>query len=63
MSDDQSRMTPGWVVATGAIACGLVLAMIWAVLPWEGALMATGGMMLAAEFGMSGARWHDDRQA
>ena len=57
------KKTPGWVVGIAAGGVALVLAMLWAVLPWEGALMASAGMFLAAELGMAGARWHDDKQA
>ena len=64
MADEQAvqATTPGWLVAVAAGAVLLILAMLWAALPWQGALMASAGMFMAAEFGMAGARWHDGKR-
>lgn len=59
---DQQETTPGWLVAVifGALLAGL--AMVWVILPWKAAVMATALAYLASEFGKIGARWHDDKE-
>ncbi len=56
------KTTPGWVVAAAAAALGLVLAMMWASLPWRDALVASAAVFVAVELGKAGARWHDDKR-
>lgn len=52
--------TPGWLLAVSACAVLLAIAIAWAAMPWQLAVVATCCAFLGAEFGMVGARWHDD---
>jgi len=55
-------ITKGWVVAAAAGSFLLILAMVWTILPWPAALMASAAAFMGYEFGMVGARWADDRE-
>lgn len=61
-SDPIAQTTPGWLVAISFGALLLGLAILWATLPWQGALMASAVAFMAAEFAQVGARWHDEKE-
>lgn len=54
--------TPGWLVAVATGVLLLMLALIWLILPWPAALMATMAAYMGNEVGMVGARWVDDKE-
>jgi len=60
VTDDRIRTTPGWLVAFALGATLLGLAIVWAVIPWPGAAMATLVALLAFGAGKNTARWYDD---
>lgn len=57
----REHKTPGWLLAIMAGALLLALAIAWAVMPRQLAVIATVCAFLGSEFGMVGARWRDER--
>lgn len=55
------RKTSDGMLAISAGAVLLALAIAWAAMPWQLAVIATVCAFLGSEFGMVGARWRDER--